>query len=204
MANIPDTWSEVAKISIAAQAGADVQFAALTETIDIDIGDKDFDVISILSGGRLVKFTPEEPTEITLEAYPVQAGNAAAAYGGTGTGFFDLMHSADTSQPTTISVDRVRTKYRVAIMWTTDTVSTTYAESQQVSPANACLRVVAADGYFTSVKPSFTDGVLKFTVKFKVPPFDKSASANVKMESLDGTTTATLTALASYSSSTKW
>jgi hypothetical protein len=201
MVSVPDTWSEVAKVAIAAQAGSDVHFDSLTETVDIDIGDKDFDVISTLSGGRLIKFTPQEPTTITLEAYPVQAGTNT---GTTGTGFFDLVHTVDTSQPIVVSVDRVRSKYRIAIMWTNDVTSTTYAESQVVSPTYAMLRVVASDGYFTSVKPSFTDGVLKFTVVYKVPPFDKSGVANIKIESLDGSATATLTALASYTSSTKW
>jgi len=197
----PDTWSETAKVAIAAQSGADVHFDSITETVDIDIGEKGFDVINTLAGGRLVKFTPQEPTTITLEAYPLEAGTDSGA---TGEGFFDLMNSADTSQPVTISSDRERDKYRMSIMWTTDTASTTYAESQIVSPTNSCLRAVAADGYFTSVKPSFTDGVLKFTVTYKIPAFDKSGNANLKIESVDGSATATLTALASYTSSTKW
>lgn len=204
MTNTRDTWSEVAKVAIAAQSGTDAHFDSITETIDIDIGDKDFDVISTIAGGRLVKFTPQEPTTITLEAYPVEAGTSATSAPLSGTGFFDLLNSADTSQPILVSTDRVRNKYRLAVMWTTNTVSTTYAESQVVSPADSCLRVVASDGYFTSVKPSFTDGVLKFTVTFKVPPFDKSGTSNIKIESLDGSSTATLTALASYSSTTKF
>jgi hypothetical protein len=201
MATVPDTWSETAKVGISAQGGSDVQFGTITETVDIDIGDKDFDAIATLAGGRLVKFNPQEPTEITLEAYPLQAGTAS---GTTGYGFFDLVNTADTSDPMAISVDRARNKYRVAILWSTD--STALAQGQVISPTNAALRIVASDGYFTSVKPSFTDGVLKFTVKYKVPPFDKNASANVKIESVDGssTTIATLGTLAAYTAATKW
>lgn len=197
----PDTWSEVAKVTIAAQSGIDVPFVAITETIDIDIGDKDFDAINTIAGGRLVKFNPQESTTITLEAYPVEAGTTGLASATAGTGFFDLMNTLDNTQPIVVNVDRTRTKYRMAIMWTDAAVD---AEAQVVSPTNYALRVVAADGYFTSVKPSFTDGVLKFTVMFKVPAFDKAAAANVKMESVGGAATATLTALASYTSSTKW
>ena len=197
-----DTWSEIAKVAIAAQSGSDVHFEAITETIDIDIGDKDFDVIATLAGGRLVKFTPEEPITITLEAYPVEAGTHS---GTTGHGFFDLLWGADTSQPIQIDANVLsRNKYRIAIMWTTDQTSTTYAESQVGSPANSALRVIAADGYFTSVKPSFTDGVLKFTVTFKVPPVDKSGNDNIRIESIDGSATATLTALSSYLSTSKY
>jgi len=198
---IPDTWSEVAKICIAAQSGVDVPFEAITETVDIDIGDKDFDVISTLSGGRLVKFSPQEPTTITLEAYPVAAGTEGLASATAGTGFFDLMNTLDNTQPIVVLADRTRTKYRMCIMWTDANVD---AEAQVIAPTNFATRVVAADGYFTSVKPSFTDGVLKFTVTFKVPPFDSSGTAYVKVESVGGATTATLTALASYTSTVKY
>ena len=194
-----DSWSELAKVAIAAQSGSDVAFQAITETVDMDIGEKGFDVIATLSGGRLVKFTPQEPTEITLEAYPVDAGTDSGA---TGKGFFDLLNSADTTQPVSISADRVRSKYRIAIMWTDSILAG--AESAVVTPTNQALRIAAADGYFTSVKPSFTDGILKFTITYKVPPFDSSGTANVKIESISGTTTATMTALASYTSTVKW
>lgn len=197
-----DTWSETALVAITVQAGADIAFHTLTETVDIDIGAKDFDVIATLAGGRLVKFTPQEPTTITLEAYPVEAGTDS---GSTGKGFFDLMNTQDTSQPVVIEVDRVRTKYRLAIMWTDDSSITDAAAQVVAGPAgNDALRVVGADGFFTSVKPSFTDGVLKFTVMYKVPPFDKSGTANIKIESVTGATTATMTALASYTSSVKY
>ena len=188
-----DTWSETAKVAIAAASGADQNFQTITETVDIDIGDKDFDVIATLAGGRLVKFTPQEPTTITLEAYPVEAGTISGA---TGKGFFDLMNTVDASQPQIIVSDRVRNKYRISILWT-DSTSVTYSH-QQVGMPYTALRVAAADGFFTSVKPSFTDGVLKFTVTYKVPPFDKDGTANVCIMSTDGT--ATLTAMASYTS----
>lgn len=191
-----DTWSETAWVDIAAQAGSDVAFQTITETVDIDIGDKDFDVIATMSGGRLVKFTPQEPTSITLEAYPVEAGTAT---GTTGEGFFDLMNTTDASQPVSITVDRSRSKYRIVILWTDNTAIAN--ASAEVADTYNALRVVASDGYFTSVKPSFTDGVLKFTITYKVPPFDKSGTGNVTIQSTDAT--ATLTAVASYTSTVK-
>jgi len=194
---LPDTWSETALVAVAAASGADMAFQAITETIDIDIGDKDFDVIATLSGGRLVKFTPQEPTTITLEMYPTYAGTAS---GTTGQGVFGMMNTEDTTEPLNIDVDRVRTKHRIAIMWTDSTSITT--ANAEVGTGTYCLRVVAADGYFTSVKPSYTDGILKFTVTYKVPPFDSSGSANIAIQSTDAS--ATLTALASYTTSTKW
>lgn len=195
----PDIWSEVGKVSFAVQGGADVQFHTITTTVDITFGDKGFDVIATLAGGRLVKFTPQEPTEITLEAYPVDAGTDT---GTTGKGFFDFLHTVDTSQPVVIPVDRTRVKYRAAIMWTDD--ASANAEAQVVSPTNYALRVVAADGYFIKADPSFTDGELKWTIVHKTPPFDKSGTANVKVESVSGSATATLTPLASYTDSVKF
>lgn len=192
------TWSETALVAISAQGGSDVAFQAITETVDIDIGDKDFDVIATLAGGRLVKFTPQEPTTITLEAYPLEAGTDT---GTTGVGFFDLMNTQDTSEPQSISTDLIRNAHRLAILWTDDASISDAAAL--VGTGNAGLRVVAADGYFTSVKPSFTDGLLKFTVIFKVPPFDSGGTANIAIQSTD-ISGASLTALASYTSSQKW
>ena len=200
---MPDVWSETALIAISAQGGTNVKFACMTETVDIDIGDKDYDVIAGLCGSRLIKFNPQDVTTVTLEAYPLQAGTEGFTTATTGAGFFDLMNSIDTINPIVVSVDRIRNPYRIAIMWT-DKTTETDATAAITTPTNTAMRFVAAGGYFTSVKPSFTDKVLKFTVNYKVPPFDSAGSANVKLESVAGATTATLTALASYTSTVKW
>lgn len=198
MANV-DMWSETALIAISAAGGSEVQFMTITETLDIDIGDKDFDIVATLAGGRLVKFNPQVETTITFEAYPVEAGTDT---GSTGKGFFDLLNTADSSQPMSVLVDRTRSKHRVIITWTDDTTVTTAEGLIALANTASGMRVVAADGYFTSAKPSFTDGQLKWTVIFKVPAFDKNALANVKVESTDGT--ADMIAVPSYTSSTKF
>ena len=188
----PDSWAETGYVAITKQGGSDVEFRTITETVDIDIGDKDFDVIATLAGGRLVKFTPQEPTTITLEAYPVEAGTDS---GSVGKGFFDLMNSGDSTQPLSISLDRTRNKYRIVCLWTDDTSVTTATSG--ISANQTGLRIIAKNGYFTSIKPSFTDGILKFTVTFKCPPFDKDGNPNVTIESTDGT--AALDAVPAYS-----
>lgn len=198
MANV-DSWSEVGLCSITTQGGTVVEFKTLTETVDISIGDKEFDSMPMISGGRVVKFTPQEATEITLEAYPVEAGTDTGA---VGKGFFDLLNTADATQPVSISVDHTRSKYRMALLWTDKADATTAEEGLLTSATESGLRILAADGFFTSAKPSFTDGILKWTVKFKVPAFDKSATANVKIESTDGT--ADMPAPAAYTSSVKF
>jgi len=192
------TWSEFCKVGICAQSGTEVEFQSVTETVDIDIGDKDFDAIATIGGARVVKFTPQEPITITLEAYTTQAGTQSGST--IGQGFFDLLNTTDGTQPIEIDVDRIRTPYRLVVLWTNDQNNT--GPSGAVLSNKDALRMVAADGRFTSVKKSFTDGVLKCTVTYKVKPFDSSGNANFKMESTDATEP--LSALAAYTSSTKW
>lgn len=190
MAAVPETWSERAKISICVEAGTNIQFETLTDTVDVDLGDKDIEAIATMKGGRLVKYIPQEMTTITLEAYPLEAGTKS---GTTGTGFFDLMNTVDSTQPLSISVDLVRNRYRMAMLWTNDTSNTSAHTS--VASGSYALRIVGC-GFFTSVKPSYTDGVVKFTVQMKCPAFKKDGTANVNIGSCD--TTAALVALTSF------
>ncbi len=189
-----DTWSETAYVAITKIDESDVEFCTITETVDLDIGDKDFDVINTLKGGRLVKFNPQEPTSITLEAYPVEAGTAT---GTTGTGFEDLIHTGDTTQPMSISFDKSRTKIRCVVLWTDDTTATNATDAP--TSGSTALRFVLKNGYVTSSKPSFTDGVLKSTVTMKFPAFDKTGTSNGTIESTDGT--GDLIAVSAYTSS---
>lgn len=83
--------------------------------------------------------------------------------------------------PQRVINNRVREKYRILVLWT-DKAATVKAGEAIANTLNA-LRIGYANGYFTSVKPSFTDGGLKFTVTYKCAAFSKSGSANVMMES---------------------
>ncbi len=108
-----------------------------------------------------------------------------------------------SNPPQRVSNDRERNKYRVLVLWSNDSTATT-AHSATATNASA-LRIGMAEGHFTSVKPSFTDDVLKFTVTFKCAAFDKSNVANVMMESAAGTTGSDLLpAIAAYTSSYKF
>jgi len=76
---------------------------------------------------------------------------------------------------------RAREKCRVIVLWT-DKTSPVKASEAIADTLNG-IRIGYAGGYFTSVKPSFTDGVLKFTVTYKCASFDKAGVGNVMMES---------------------
>ena len=197
---IDDAWMEECLIAISELDGADVQFAALTETVDIDDGDKDIEGVALVNGGRVTKWNPESDTTVTFECYPLEAGTDT---GTEGKGFHDLMHTQDTAVPIRVLNDHTRTRYRLLLLWTNDVTAVT-AQSTTAENASA-LRFGFAEGYFTSVKESFTDGILKYTVMFKVVPYDKAADSNKMYESAAGSTVADiLPAVASYTSSAKF
>ena len=178
--NEPDAWTETYLISIMQKGGTVVEFPTIITTYDISGGDKDFQSIANAKGGRIKNFSAQTDYEVSLEGYATQAGN--------GGGFFDLQHpgTVDATDPLSYTVDHDRSQYMVAIMHTT---STTDSSAIGVSSANArAMRDVFKNGHFTMVNQSFTDGICKFTVKFKSAPFDKSAVGNVTFESTEGET----------------
>jgi hypothetical protein len=198
---IPDAWSETAFVSISIVDGAWQTFQTLTETIDANIGEKNVEWIPDMAGGRIAKFMPQEETSITLEAYPIDVGTATTA-AGTGTGFYDLMFAnTTTTQPQTISGTRDRLKIKIVLLWTSLGATTAATEIQEVTVGNAALRMQFAEGYVTSVKPSFTDGLLKFTIEAKFPAFNKSGGTTHTFESINitsGGSPSTMSAVGAY------
>lgn len=191
-------WSETALVAIAyygngAQSSNDMQFATVTETIDIDMGDKDIDQVASVAGGRLVKKVPQDITTITLEVYPLDID----AKGGTGASqmFHDLSSNWDASEPMDQNATRNRDLFRVAILWTDDTTATT-GNGATAASKNA-YRIIFAHCYCTGYKPAFTDGVLKVTLTFKVPAFNPNGIALIHEQSGDATA---LPALSTYNS----
>jgi len=205
MASYPDGWNrDTCLIGIAKQNGADAAFAALVETVDFSGGEKDMESVASLAGNRYVKHSPMTDITITFEGYALEAATASVTQGGAAKGFFDLLHGGlgtHTTQPISISADAEHIKYRVTVLWTDDTAATDAAAGIATTTKNAN-RFVLADCYCTSVTPSFTDGILKFTCTFKGPPLDSAASANWRMESADSTQP--LAVLNSYTTATKF
>lgn len=191
-----DTFGEGSTyLSITKKDGTDMDFKTIIETIDISGGAKGFDSIASIAGGRLKKFNPQEDIEVTLEGYAVEIGSTNS----TGKGFHDLLHTQDTSQPLSVPTDHSHSEYQIVIL-ATDNLSQTNATSATESGDNA-IRYTFKNGHFINVNPSFTDGVWKFTVTFKVPPFNKAGSSNITYESTDGTEGEILSEIDSYTSS---
>jgi len=186
-ANEPDAWTEKFLLTIQKKGGSVANYYALITTYDISGGDKDFSQIANGKGGRIKNFTPQTEVEITMEGYATQVGN--------GEGFFDLLHSttSDSSQPLSFPIDHSRDLFLISIMHTTD-ISQTSAVAVTVQDQRA-IRDTFKNGHFTSLTQSFTDGICKFTLKYKVTPWDKAASSNITYESTDGSATSILPAI---------
>jgi len=194
MAVIEGAWSETALITItkyAAGGGTDVEYASLIETIDLDLGEKDVEFRPNLKGGNIIKKIPQAGTTLTFEGYPVDIDAAG------GTGVSQMFHGGtwNTSEPMTVTASTSRDIFRIAILFTDDTTATS-AAGETAASSNS-YRWVFVHAYMTSMKPSFTDQILKFTFTFKVAPFNKNGVALIREDSGDATA---LVALNTYNS----
>lgn len=187
-----DMFSEVALVSIAKDAGSDIDFYTISDSVDFKIGQKDVDFIATLRGGRLANFKPMEATEVTLKLYPTEIGTASGA---VGKGCFDLFcaSTTDATQPLSFPVDRSRTKYRVTFLLTDDTTVTSATSAINLNQRGA--RLIASNGYLVEATPSeYTpESGWVWTCRFKFAPFNKGGTANITAQSSDGTATMTMT-----------
>jgi len=136
-----------------------------------------------------------------LDLYALEASTPDDAVAGAARGVFGNFWTGAASDPQQITNTRTRNKHRIVICWTNDTTMTA-AQNALTSVTGQALRLVAADGYLTSVKPSFTDGILKFTVTLKFVPYNAAGTGLIRVESTEAANT--LTRLESYTSTTTW
>lgn len=171
------SWSETFKLSLAPYGTGGLStyydFQGLTETVDIDEGDKGIESIPNGAGGDVVKIVPQEATTITLECYPTDIGIVNKT--GFGQAYRDIQANWDTTEPLEQNNTRNRESWLVSILWTDDAANTG-ADEVTASSTNS-LRYSVAHAWMTSYKPSFTDGILKTTISFMVPPFNKLGAA---------------------------
>jgi hypothetical protein len=176
----PDMWQEVALVAVSISGGSEIQFAAITETIEINEGDYPGEGMPNLAGGRIWKQSPQEDGEITLELLPLELDTTS------GVGLFQQWTGGtwDTSEPLAadstwaVGVTRVRDKFRVSILWTNDTTAT--AAAGATASATDALRFYATDCRITSHQSSFSpeDG-LKTSVTFKYPAMNKAGTTRI-------------------------
>jgi len=197
-----DAWQRQALIEVTSDSSHIVRLHAMTETIDIDVGERDIDKIDLVNLGQIPKHGAIGISTITIEGYPQEAATETSS---TGDGFFDIFASAPliASQPHDVDMSNTLTRYRVSVLWTEDTAADDASDATATS--KKAMRFVMADCFCTSCKSSFTDGVLKQTLTFKGVCFDKLAVTNIKMESNDSSASGGIPALGNYVASiTKW
>ena len=198
----PDAWEETAFVEIQKLSGSAIQFAAITDTIDINEGDVPGESQPTLAGGRIWKQSPQEDGEITLELYPVEMDTTS------GVGLFQQFTGGtwDTNEPLAAdtdwpaSADRSRDQFRVVVLWTNDATATT--ASGTTAGSTDSLRFAAMGCRITSHKASFTDGILKTTVTFKWPAFNKAGT--VKMSRWESADQTAFAAISTYDDADNW
>ncbi len=197
-----DAWQRQALVEVTSDSTHIVRLHAMTETIDIDMGERDLDKIDLINLGQIPKHGAIGITTVTIEGYPQEVATETTS---TGDGFWDIFAAAPISgtQPADEDMTNTLTRYRVAILWTEDTSADDASDA--TSTSKKAMRFVIADCFCTSCKTTFTDGVLKQTIMFKGIGFDKSATTNIKMESNDSSASGGIPALGNYTaSSVKW
>ena len=161
----------------------------------VDTG-SDFTTLGVAAGDKIRNTTDD------TEAYVTAVDNAT-----TLSISADVMASGEdyilTDSPYRVINTRARTKYRVVALWTDKT--TVVRASEAIANTLNALRIGYADGYFTGVKPSFTDGTLKWTITYKCTAFDKAGAGNVMIESCAaGGGSDALPVIADYTTSNKF
>jgi len=166
---------------------------ALTETVDIDMGERDLDKIDLMNLGQIPKHGAIGITTVTFEGYAMEAGthgsgDSSPPCGAAATGFWDVFADVpkkDTSEPQAVAISNTLTRYRVAILWTNDVAAT--GGDDDVAEASLGKRFIIADCFCTSHKISMTDGIVKTTATFKGVAFNKAGAARIRMDSSDAT-----------------
>ena len=199
-----DSWQRHALITVDDGSTA-VNMHSITETIELDIGEREYDQINLLNLGQIAKHGPVGITTVTFEGYNLQAGTDGA---GTATSFWDLFADKpdmDSGDPLLNTITNTVTRYRIAILWTNDGTCTAGTTAVTSGATYAGKRFMLADCTCVSCKDSFTDGVLKSTLVFKGTTFDSAAAGNVKIESVALATESALDAPSAYTAgTTKW
>jgi len=192
-----DAWQRECLIEIS-DGTTHVKLEGLTETVDIDIGERELDIINLLNLGQIPKHGSQGISTVTFEGYCKEAGTGATG-AQTATGFWDIFAQKpgmDTSEPQTNSITVDATRFRVAVMWTSEAGET--LASGAVANTEKARRFVLSDCYCTAHKDAFTDGILKTTLTFKGTNFNAAAAARMKIESIDGGSVGTFSALTTY------
>jgi hypothetical protein len=179
----PDLWQEVYLLGIIPDGGSEIQFAGLIQDIsDITPFEKDVSLIQLGNGGTIPKFEEFTMESVTMKIYPISAGVDGETTA-TGTDqLFNKQSTADSTQP--ILVDNTITRQKFGIIFLR--ASTLPATAGAVPTAGEyAKRTQVINAYMTVNKDDWSDKSESVEVTFKWTPFQKDATSNKRVESVD-------------------
>lgn len=181
-------WYDKAYVCVSAEAGSEVQLRTKTTSLNITGGNFDVEGIETF-GGKVKRVGAREDIEISFDG--IAKSNQD----------FDwIFHGKTTNTDTSITSSSV-IDYRVCLLWT-DEASVTSA-AQAIATASEAYREVYAECNLVSLEKSMDAGEhLTAALTFKTTFVDDSDAINFDKETC-GTTSA-LTAVPSYTSTTKF
>ena len=118
-----DAWQIRAAISVDDGTNHMV-LQALTEEIEADLSERELDKIDLLDDNQIPKHGGLAVATITLKGYPLYAGSRIK---GNAEGYWDIFAdkpTMDNAQPLTNTITNTRTRYRVSILMTNESVET--------------------------------------------------------------------------------
>jgi len=187
IADVLGAWSEIAYITIWKCGDATgAEYAALTESIEIDQGTKDIEYTPTMYGGRIGRRVPQGEILVSMEAFPLSVGGEITSNATGTSSLFQGGVTWPTTQPKTLYATHHRDMFRISILWTDDP-STTLTGAGSTALGSNAYRFNVASAICTQHNISFTDGLLKASLEFKVSPFNKWKISNVREESTNGT-----------------
>lgn len=181
-----ESWQETALLTLKQGSGSTAyNFALITESFEMNTGEKGVEGLATVSGGRIVKYTPEGDTEFTAKIVPIGIGTDDMT---NMEGFWNKFQPQTSDGYTQNGVlnrafnKRIRNKYTVSIMQTSGTYP---ADATLASPTGAdALRMSMRNAYITKCTQSFgTSDGLTGEITIKCPAFDKSGASNLLFES---------------------
>lgn len=195
MAKVGGYWQETFLVSISRKSGTDIEFAAKCEDVKFGGGARGITLKTLVNGGNLVQFNPEENWTVTMTVYPVTISDA-----------IDLFYGAEdvSGQPRSVTNVLNRYEMRFALLFTDDTTAT--AAAGNVIATKAAFRLYATDGYITDtqIDPSGKEMKCEITLEFAPYSIAPATDGKLHKESTNGTALAnpneaySLLALGSY------
>jgi len=179
-----ESWQEVALLSIS-NGSSIMNFALITDSFEVQGGEKQIEGKPTVAGGRIVMWTPESDSEFTAKVIPVGVGKTTDTSADGFWQWYQTPSSPDNTFPQSVSNTKNRNTVSLAIMMASTLPSTAFATT---STSASAYRTTLKNAYITKYTESFstTEG-LSADITIKCPAYAKDGTSNVIKESTDGT-----------------